>query len=408
MYNLSGRNIVLGVTGSIAAYKAADLASKLTQAGCEVDAIMTEEATEFVSPLTFQSVTGRPAYSNMWDAASHVAEAHVAIARRADLLVVAPATATSVARIALGLAEDMVSLTALATKAPIVICPAMDPHMYENAAVQGHVETLKSRGVHFVGPEEGRLASGQMGIGRLSEVESIMGAIRYVLGLTGDLAGKKVVVTAGGTREQIDPVRYVGNYSSGKMGFAIAEAARDRGAEPVLVTAPVDLRDPYAVRVVRVKTALEMRDAVVAECADAQALVMAAAVADYQPAEPVGEKIKRQGRDSLAISLVRTPDILKELGDADGLVKVGFAAESHDVIENARVKVADKGLDLIAANDITQDGSGFGTDTNRVTLIDREGAEEELPILSKYDVSCRILDRVAALVHTRQRQEASD
>lgn len=403
MYNLTDRNIVLGVTGSIAAYKAADLASKLTQAGCSVDVIMTAEATEFVPPLTFRSVTGRPAYSNMWDAASDVAEAHVAIARRADLLVVAPATATSIARIALGLAEDMVSLTALATKAPVVICPAMDPNMYENPAVQANVETLKARGVRFVGPESGRLASGQMGIGRLTEVEQIMGAIRYVLGLTGDLAGKKVVVTAGGTREQIDPVRYVGNYSSGKMGFALAEAARDRGAEAVLVTAPVDLSDPHAVRVVRVKSALQMRDAVAAECADAQALVMAAAVADYQPGEAVGEKIKREGRDSLSISLVRTPDILKEIGDTPRLVKVGFAAESNDVVENARRKVRDKGLDLIAANDITEARSGFGTDTNRVTLIDREGNAEELPLLSKYDVSCRILDKVAALVQTQQR-----
>lgn len=407
MYNLTGRNIVLAVTGSIAAYKAADLASKLTQAGCSVDVIMTASATKFVSPLTFRSLTGRPAYSNMWDAGNDVAEAHVALARRAEILVIAPATATSIGRLAMGLAEDMVSLTALATKAPIVICPAMDPNMYDHPAVQAHVETLKSRGVHFVGPEAGRLASGQMGVGRLTEVERIMGAIRYVLGLTGALAGKKIVVTAGGTREQIDPVRYVGNYSSGKMGFALAQAARDRGAEAVLVTAPVDLPNPYAVRVAHVKNALEMRDAVAAECVDAQALIMAAAVADYQPAEAVGEKIKREGRDSLSVSLVRTPDILKEIGDAPGLVKVGFAAESNDVIENARRKVRDKGLDLIAANDITEDGSGFGTDTNRVTLIDRDGAEEELPLLNKYDVSCRILDRVAALMHTRQRREAT-
>lgn len=403
MYNLTGRNIVLGVTGSIAAYKAADLASKLTQAECAVDVIMTPEATEFVSPLTFRSVTGRPAYANMWDAATDVAEAHVAIARRADLLVVAPSTATFLARYALGLAEDMVSLTALATKAPVLVCPAMDPNMYENPAVQTHVETLKSRGVHFAGPESGRLASGQMGVGRLSEVETIMGAIRYVLGLAGDLAGKKVVVTAGGTREQIDPVRYVGNYSSGKMGFALAEAARDRGATAVLVTAPVDLPDPYAVRVVRIRNAMGMSDAVNAECEDADALVMAAAVADYQPAEAVGEKIKREGRDSISVSLVRTPDILKEVGDRPGLVKVGFAAESTDLIENARRKIVDKGLDLIAANDITETGSGFGADTNRVTLIDRDGAEEELPLLSKYDVSYRILDRVARLIETQQR-----
>ena len=402
MYNLTGRNIVLGVTGSIAAYKAADLASKLTQAGCSVDVVMTREATKFVTPLTFRSVTGRPAYDNMWDAASDIAEAHVALARRADLLVVAPTTATTLARFATGSGEDLVSLIGLATNAPIVICPAMDPNMFENPAVQANVETLKSRGVHFVGPEEGRLASGQMGVGRLSEVETVMGAIRYVLGRTGDLAAKKMVVTAGGTREQIDPVRYVGNYSSGKMGFAVAQAARDRGADTVLITAPSPLTDPYAVEVIRVRTAIEMRDAVVAQCQGADALVMAAAPADFQPAEAIAEKIKRADRESLTISLVRTPDILRDLEADEALIKVGFAAESHDLLKNARKKLVSKGLDLIVANDITAEGSGFGTDTNQVTLLDGNGTEEELPAMSKYDVSCRILDSVAALIESRR------
>jgi phosphopantothenoylcysteine decarboxylase/phosphopantothenate--cysteine ligase len=403
MYNLTGRNIVLGVTGSIAAYKAADLASKLTQAECSVDVIMTPEAANFIAPLTFSSVTGNPAYASMWDAASDVSEAHVALARRADILVIAPATATTLARFAAGSAEDIVSLTALATRAPILMCPAMDPNMFAHPAVQANVETLKSRGVYFVGPDEGRLASGQMGLGRLSEVETVIGAIRYVLGRSGDLASKKIVVTAGGTREQIDPVRYVGNYSSGKMGFAVAAAARDRGAKSVLITAPSALPDPYAVDVIRVKSALEMRDEVGKQCAGADALVMTAAVADYQPAEAIGEKIKREGRDSLTMSLVRTPDILKDLEADEGLIKVGFAAESNDLLANARKKLKSKRLDLIVANDITAEGSGFGADTNQVMLVDKDGSEEALPLISKYEVASHILDRVVSLIESRQR-----
>lgn len=401
MYNLTDRSIILGVTGSIAVYKAVDLASKLTQAGARVDVVMTPEATKFVAPITFQSVAGRGVYWDMWDAHTDIAEPHVALARRADILVVAPATATVIARLALGLAEEMVSLTALATRAPSVICPAMDSQMLEHPATQGHLETLRSRGVHVVGPEEGRLASGQMGRGRLPEVETILGGIRYVLGTNGDLAGKKVVVSAGGTQEPIDPVRFVGNHSSGKMGFALAEAARDRGAEVVLVTGPAALPDPYAVEVVHVRRAVEMRDAVVAHCSDAQALVMAAAVADYQPAEAVGEKIKRGRREGITLSLVRTPDVLAEVGQRPRLVKVGFAAESHDLLANARDKLGAKGLDLIAANDITSEDAGFSADTNRVTLLDKEGGQEELALMSKYDVAWRILDRVVALIDIR-------
>ncbi|MDO8616636.1 MAG: bifunctional phosphopantothenoylcysteine decarboxylase/phosphopantothenate--cysteine ligase CoaBC [Dehalococcoidia bacterium] len=395
MYNLTDRSVVLGVTGSIAVYKAVDLASKLTQAGALVDVVMTREAAEFVRPITFQSVTGRRACWDMWDTGSDVPELHVALARRADILVVAPATATVIARLALGLAEEMVSLTALATRAPALVCPAMDPQMYEHPATQGHVETLRSRGVLLVGPEEGRLASGHRGRGRLSEVDTIMGAVRYVLGRTGDLAGKTVVVSAGGTQEPIDPVRYLGNHSSGKMGFALAEAARDRGARTVLVTAPVALADPYGVETVRVRRAAEMRDAVAAACGDAHALIMAAAVADYQPAEAAGQKIKREKLEGLTLSLVRTPDILAEAGRRPGLVRVGFAAESDELLANARHKLEAKGLDLIVANDITAPDAGFAVDTNRVTLLDREGGVEELPLMTKYEAAWRILDRVA-------------
>lgn len=400
MYNLTDRTVVLGVTGSIAIYKAVDLASKLTQAGARVEVVMTPEAARFVSPITFEGVTGRRAFVDMWEPGGGPAEAHVALARAADVVVVAPVTATTLARLALGLAEEMVSLTALATTAPLVLCPAMDYQMYAHPATQAHVRTLQERGAHLVGPEEGRLASGEVGLGRMSEVGTIMGAVRYVLGRKGDLAGKKILVTAGGTQEPIDPVRYVGNYSSGKMGFAIAEAARDRGATVTLVTAPSALADPYGVRTLRVRRAVEMRDAVMREVVGADAVIMAAAVADYQPEATVESKIKREETDGLTLHLVRTPDILGELGDRPGLVKVGFAAESHDLVANARLKLSRKGLDLIAANDITAEGSGFAADTNKVTILDGHG-EEELPLMSKYEVGWRILDRVLELLRKK-------
>jgi len=398
MYNLTGRDIILGVTGSIAVYKAVDLTSKLTQAGALVDVMMTPEATKFVSPITFRSVSGRPVYWDMWDPHSDLAEPHVALARRAHLLVIAPATATVIARLALGLAEEMVSLTALSTRAPVVVCPAMDSQMFEHAATQEHLELLRRRGVKIIGPDEGRLASGQIGRGRLSEVESIIGGIKHVLGANGDLAGKKVVVSAGGTHEPIDPVRFVGNKSSGKMGYAVAEAARDRGATVTLISGPASLPDPFAVQVIRVQRAAEMRDAVISQCTDADALIMAAAVADYQPAETVGEKIKRQNTEALTLPLVRTPDILGDLGSRPGLVKVGFAAESHELLRYARQKIAEKKLDLIVANNITGSDAGFGVDTNRVVILDPDGGQEELPLMSKYEVAWHILDRVAALL----------
>jgi phosphopantothenoylcysteine decarboxylase/phosphopantothenate--cysteine ligase len=397
MYNLTDKHIVLGVTGSIAAYKAPDLASKLTQAGAAVDVAMTESATRFVAPITFQSVTGRRAFHDMWDEASEIAELHVVLARRADLMVIAPATATTLARMAHGLAEDLVSLTALATQAPVLVAPAMDPHMWEHAATQANVETLRSRGVSFVGPEEGRLASGQMGTGRMSEVPLLLGAVRTALGRGGKLTGKKIVVSAGGTREAIDPVRFIGNESSGKMGFAVAEAARDRGADVVLVSGEAALPDPYGIDVHRVRSATQMRDAIVAACDGAHALIMAAAVADFQPAEPVGEKIKRQGRESLSLQLAPTPDILAEVGRPPGLVKVGFAAESQDLLANAKAKIESKGLDLIVANDITATDAGFSVDTNRVLVIDRKGEQEEWPLMTKYEVAWRILDKVQRL-----------
>jgi phosphopantothenoylcysteine decarboxylase/phosphopantothenate--cysteine ligase len=400
MYNLTDRRIVLGVTGSIAIYKAVDLASKLTQAGALVDVAMTHEATRFIAPITFQSVTGRPAYSDMWEAPPDMPELHVSLARSAELMVIAPTTATMMARLATGLAEDLVSLTALATRAPMIVCPAMDGNMWEHPATQAHVDTLWSRGVEIVGPEEGRLASGQTGRGRLSEVDKILGAVRKVIGQAGDLARKKLVVSAGGTRENIDPVRFIGNESSGKMGWAIAEAARDRGADVTLVAGTTGLPDPYGIRVLRVRSAAQMRDVIVPECADADVVVMAAAVADYQAPDPAGTKIKRAGTEGLALSLVNTPDILSEIERRPGLIRVGFAAESHDLISNARHKLEKKGLDLIVANDITATDAGFGADTNRVVLIDKK-SKEELPLMTKYEVAWRILDRVSEMVRGR-------
>lgn len=394
---LAGKTVVLGVTGSIAAFKAVDLASKLVQAGARVDVVLTPAGAEFVTPLSFRGVTQGTVIVDMFAAA----EEHIELARRADVVVVAPATATSIARLAQGLAGDMVSLTVLATRAPVLVCPAMDSQMFEHAATQANLETLRSRGVTIVGPEEGRLATGRIGLGRLSETETILGAIRYVLGREGDLAGRKVVVTAGGTREPIDPVRYVGNYSSGKMGYAVAEAARDRGAEVVLVSAPTALPTPFGVRLVSVGRAVEMRDAVRRECRSAEVLVMAAAVADYQPVATAAQKIKR-GSPTLTLELERTPDILAEAGE--GFLKVGFAAESEDLLANARRKLEAKGLDLIVANDIMAAGSGFGADTNRVVIIDQQGGEEHLPLLSKYEVAQRLWDRIVALLPKRRRR----
>jgi phosphopantothenoylcysteine decarboxylase/phosphopantothenate--cysteine ligase len=388
---LKDKVVVLGVTGSIAAYKAADLASKLVQAGASVDVVMTPAATEFVTPLTFRSVAHGSVILDMFEAGLE----HVELARRADVVVVAPATATTIARLAHGLADDMVSLTVLATKAPVLVCPAMDSQMFENPATQANLETLRGRGMTIVGPEMGRLASGRMGPGRLSDSETILGAIRYVLGREGDLSSRKLVVTAGGTREPIDPVRYVSNYSSGKMGYAVAEAARDRGAEVVLVSAPTALAPPYGVRLVPVQQAAEMRHAVVGECRDAQALVMAAAVADYRPAATAEQKMKRRAK-TLSLELTRTPDILAEAGK--GFIRVGFAAESEDLVANARRKLESKGLDLMVANDITGPESAFDADTNRVVILDRAGGEEHLPVMTKYEVAQRILDRVVELL----------
>ena len=394
---LKDSRIALGVTGSIACYKAVELASKLTQEGALVDVIMTRGAANFLNPLTFRSITHRPVVTDLFDPQSALSMDHVAIAESADVIIVAPATAHAIAKLAWGLADDALTTTVLATRAPVVVAPAMDGHMYENPATQENVERLRSRGVTIAGPAEGRLASGLVGRGRLLEPSELLGHLRMVLGRTGDLADLKVVVSAGGTQEPLDPVRVIANRSSGKMGYAIAEAARDRGANCVIVSAPTNLPDPIGARVVKVQTALEMRDAVLHQCRDADALIMAAAVADWRPAQPADHKVKKGASDTWSIELTKNPDILAE-AQGDHLVKVGFAAESEDLLANAQAKLVSKGLDLIVANDITAEDSGFAVDTNRVMLLDREGGVDQWPLLTKYQVGDRILDRVAAII----------
>lgn len=393
---LSGRHVVLGVTGSISAYKAADLCSKLRQAGAEVEAVMTPAATQFVTPLTFQSLTGRAVVTDMFRAEE--AEAHVEVARRADALVVAPATADCLANLASGQTPDMVTLTALATTAPLLLAPAMDSQMWEHPATQANVETLRARGAAFVGPEAGRLASGRVGAGRLAEPLTIAGALRALLGrIHGDLSGRHIVVSAGPTHEPLDPVRFIGNHSTGKMGFAIAEAARDRGAAVTIVAGPVSIGTPYGVERLDVHSVAEMLAALEIATARSDAVIMAAAPADFRPARTATQKMKKvAGEEGLEIGLAKNPDIIATL--PGGGVRVGFAAETEHLAEYAKAKLASKRLDFIVANDVTAAGSGFGTETNEVIIIHAGGRMEELPLQSKYAVAHAILDRVAALL----------
>jgi phosphopantothenoylcysteine decarboxylase / phosphopantothenate---cysteine ligase len=392
---LTDKHVVLGVTGSIACYKAVDLASKLTQAGALVDVILTYGATQFVSPLAFRSITHRQVVTDTFAPDSQFANEHVALARQADIVVIAPATVNFIAKLAAGLADDPLTTTVIATGAPLLVAPAMDGSMYDHPATQENLARLRHRGVVIAGPAPGRLASGLVGMGRLLETPELLGYVTATLGGQGDLAGRTIVVSAGGTQEPIDPVRVITNNSSGKMGYALAEAARDRGARAVLIAAPTSLPDPPLVRVVKVQTAQQMCDAVLRELEEADALIMAAAVADYRPASAAEQKIKKSA-DQLTIELARTTDILEAARGS--FVKVGFSAESENLIANATDKVRRKSLDLIVANDITDPDSGFGRDTNRVVFIDRQLQVEELPVLTKYEVGQRILDRVRDLL----------
>ena len=392
---LENKRVILGVTGSIACYKALDLASKMVQAGALVDTVMSYGATQFVTPLAFRSITHREVVTDLFDTTSTYSIEHIELAQQADIVVIAPATAHCIAKLAAGLADDPLTTTILATTAPLLVAPAMDGGMFSHPATQENLAKLRQRGVMIAGPAPGRLASGLIGTGRLLETPELLGHIAYALGKDGDLAGKTIVVSAGGTIEPIDPVRVITNHSSGKMGYALAEAGRDRGAKVILVAAPTGLPDPALVEVVAVKTAQEMCDAVLERVKRADALIMAAAVADYRPTTEADQKIKKASAD-LTIDLAKTTDIL-EAANGD-FVKVGFSAETQNLVSNAKIKVGSKNLDLIVANDVTDPDSGFGIDTNKVTLIDRDLNVEELPVLTKYEVGHRILDRVSKLL----------
>ncbi|MFN2119659.1 MAG: bifunctional phosphopantothenoylcysteine decarboxylase/phosphopantothenate--cysteine ligase CoaBC [Anaerolineales bacterium] len=394
------KRILLGITGSIAAFKAADLASQLTQMGGRVDTIFTPAAEKFIRPLTLQSVTGRRAYSeaDLWGGEAHIL--HVGLAQEAALFVIAPCTANTIAKLAHGLADNLLTITALAARCPLLIAPAMDGGMLEHASTQENLQTLTRRGATIAGPAEGRLASGLSGKGRLLEPEEILGHIRLLLGRGGKLAGKKVVITAGGTQEPLDPVRVLTNRSSGKQGYALAQSAVDAGATVTLISAPTALTPPVGACVVEVETAREMRDAALRESAEADALIMAAAVADFRPHRAADTKMKT--RDGVPqIELEATDDILKTVVESGRpRIVIGFAAETNELIKNATQKLHAKKLDLIVANDVSSKDSGFSTDNNRVTLIDAAGKAEALPLASKAEVADRIVERLAGMLES--------
>ncbi len=398
---LQNKTILLGVTGSIAAYKAAGLASQLTQAGAAVDVVMTREATQFIGPLTFEALTRRHVVTDVMALLPDSQIGHVAMAKRADIFVIAPATAHTIAKLAHGLADDAVSATALdaSRRAPLVIAPAMETGMWEHAATQENIAKLVARGAVIVPPGEGHLASGASGTGRLANADDLIDTIRAVLGRGGDLARRVIVVTAGGTQEPIDPVRVLANHSSGKMGWALAQAARDRGARVILIAGTTSLRVPRGVELMAASSAREMREAVLRAIVDADALVMAAAVADFRPAQTAEQKIKKGNTETLTLELVKNPDILADVArhSSRPAVVIGFAAETQELLVNARAKLESKNLDLIVANPVP---SAFGSDIDRATLIERGGAATELPPLTKEDLSEKILDFIAARLKT--------
>ncbi len=395
---LKGKTVLAGTCGGIALYKVPLLLGRLRDLGADVHVVMTEAATRFVSPLTFQTVTGNPVHTDLFEPPRLWNVEHIALAERADLVVVAPATANILGKAAAGVADDFLSTVLLAARGQVLYVPAMDAAMYAHPAVQRNIALLREFGAEVMEPDRGRLASGLVGPGRYPETDRILAACLRLLG-PGDLAGRKVVVSAGPTREHLDPVRFLSNPSTGRMGFALAAEARRRSADVVLVSGPTELPPPPEVRVVRVTTAAEMREAVLGEAAGADVVIMAAAVADWRPRERASRKVKKTEGD-MELRLVRTPDILAELGrDKGRRVLVGFAAETGDLVENARAKLQAKNLDLIAANPVGQaEDSGFAAVTNRVTLLARDGSVEELPLMAKDEVARTVLDRVVRLL----------
>ena len=397
MTRLSGRFVVLAVTGSIAVYKMVELARHLIQAGATVQVVMTKSAAEFVTPLTFQALTHRPVEIEMFSMQDERAAGHVAMGRQADVVVVAPATAHVLARLAHGFSDDLVATTVLATSAPVIVAPAMETHMWQNAATQANVAALRARGVRVIDPESGPLASGDVGPGRLASLERIEAAIDDALGLSGGLAGRSVVVTAGPTLEAIDPVRFISNRSSGKMGYAIAAAARDAGAEVTLITGPTALVPPSGVRTFTVESADDMKDAILAQLPRADAVIMAAAVADYRPVERATKKMKKTDLgNEMRIRLTENPDLLKAIVAArrPGTIVVGFKAETGDATAEASRMLRDKKLDLVVANDVASPQSGFGSDDDEVAFVSADGVEQ-LPLLKKTEVARRLVEKLA-------------
>ncbi|MGE5252915.1 MAG: bifunctional phosphopantothenoylcysteine decarboxylase/phosphopantothenate--cysteine ligase CoaBC [Planctomycetaceae bacterium] len=393
---LKGKKIILGVTGGIAAYKAAELVRELVRSGAEVFVVMTRSAQAFITPLTFQTLSGNKVTTELFSLIEESEIGHISLADRAELLVIAPATANIIGKIAGGIADDMLTTIVMATKAPVLLAPAMNVHMWENPICQENIQRLRSRGFHFIDPEAGELACGYEGKGRLAEIPAIVEEIRSIL-FPQDLAGETLLVTAGPTEEPIDPVRFLSNRSSGRMGFAIARAARLRGARVILVSGPSALPAPSGVKSIPIRTAVEMREAVLENLPLVSVLVMAAAVSDYRPKTTSSGKIKKDQAE-LTLSLELNPDILREAGQRkEKRLLIGFAAETESLLANARKKLAEKNLDLIVANDVGRPGAGFAVDTNIVKLIDRSGKIEELPLMSKEDLADRLLDRILLL-----------
>ena len=395
---ISGKRIVIGITGSIAAYKSADLASHLTKLGADVNVILTEAGEKFISPLSIQSVSGKKTFTeqDLWGGEGHVV--HINLAHTADLLVIAPATANTIAKLANGIADNLLTVTVLAAVCPVFIAPAMDAGMYKNAITQNNISLLKERGYKFIGPAEGHLASGLKGPGRMVEPIEIVNTIRYHLSRVNPLHGKKIVITAGGTQEAVDPIRILTNYSSGKQGYAMAQAALDTGSDVTLISAPTSLTPPTGCTLIHVKSAEEMHTAVLEEIMDAQALIMVAAVADFRPKVIKAEKIKKDlGLD--VIKLKPTKDILKDVAEVKKTKKldlkvIGFAAESKDLKVNAREKLNKKNMDMIIANDISDSQAGFLVDTNKVLLMYSDGSTEQLPMMSKNDVAEKVIQHL--------------
>ena len=410
--------VVVGVTGGVAAYKAAELVRRLQQEGLEVEVVMTRHAQEFLAPLTFAALTGRKVIKDMFSAEESApanvesAIEHIAVAQRADALVIAPATSNTIAKLAQGIADDFLSTLYLATTAPTIIAPAMNVNMWEHEATQSNLKILRARGVHIVAPDEGYLACGMVGAGRLAGTDAIAHAVLGVLGISRDLAAETILITAGPTCEDLDPVRYLTNRSSGKMGYALADAAHRRGAKVILISGPVSISAPAGVDLVKVRTADEMLRAVRERVAESTVAIMSAAVADFRPAAQEAAKIKR-GANGFTLDLQPTQDIIAEVAAQNSApgrrrIVIGFAAETNNLLEHARKKLAEKGADFIVANDVTQPGAGFDVDTNIVTLLFRDAREnsasrdERLPKMSKFDVATRVLDEIVRLRNSSQ------